>query len=67
MVFNDSFIGGLRYLLNETFYESLFVWNFIYDYELIENERPNILLHEVCERDIDLFVTNKIEGKETDF
>lgn len=55
MVFHDSFIGrSFIGLLSETFSRSVFVWHGRPDLpmELIEQENPDIIIHEMIERNL---------------
>lgn len=56
MVMNDSFFGYYGKYLAENFGNSLFIWNYIFDKELIASEKPDILYQEIVERDIDLLM-----------
>lgn len=56
MVLNDSFFGYYGKYLAENFGNSLFIWNYIFDKDLIAAEQPDILYHEIVERDIDLLI-----------
>lgn len=56
MVMNDSFFGYYDRFLAENFGDSIFIWNYIFDKELIESEKPDILYQEIVERDIDLLI-----------
>lgn len=58
MVMNDSFFGYYGKYLAENFGESVFIWNYLFDKDLIASEKPNILYHEVVERDIDFLLVN---------
>ena len=58
LVFNDSFFGYYSKYLAENFGESVFIWNYIFDEDLILSEKPDILYHEFVERDIDLLLIN---------
>lgn len=55
LVFRDSFFNSLGLLLKESFGESVFIWDYTFNKELIEKEKPDIVLFEVVERAIDTF------------
>ena len=50
LVFRDSFSLALQKYINETFGESVYIWDFNFDKDLIEKEQPDIVLYEVVER-----------------
>ena len=58
LVFNDSFFGYYGKYLSENFGDSVFIWNYIFDKKLITSEKPDILYHEIVERDIDFLLVD---------
>ncbi|MBL0682558.1 alginate O-acetyltransferase AlgX-related protein [Aquimarina mytili] len=56
MTMNDSFFGYFRKYLVNNFGNSLFIWDYVFDENLIESEKPDILLHEIAERDVDFLL-----------
>ena len=50
LIFRDSFSIALQKYINETFGETVLIWNFDFDKDLIEKEQPDIVLYEVVER-----------------
>ncbi|MBQ4820290.1 hypothetical protein [Aquimarina sp. MMG016] len=60
LVFNDSFFGYYSKYLKENFGSSVFIWNYKFDKEIIEKEKPDILYHEILERDVDFLIDNYI-------
>lgn len=53
LVFRDSFSTALRKFMKEYFGEIVFVWHHDFNKEIIEAEKPDIVIYEVIERDID--------------
>lgn len=58
LIFHDSYMGFYSKYLKENFGSSVFIWDFVLDKELILNEKPDILYHEILERDLDLLLKN---------
>lgn len=58
LVFNDSFFGYYSKYLAENFGSSVFIWNYVFDKDLILAEKPDILYHEIVERDVDFLLLN---------
>ena len=50
VVFQDSFGNGLSELLSETFKTVTMVWQPNIDYSIIEQEKPDIVISQQCER-----------------
>lgn len=53
LVFRDSFSTAMIQFMKEYFGEIVFVWHHDFNKEIIENEQPDIVIHEFIERDID--------------
>jgi alginate O-acetyltransferase complex protein AlgJ len=51
-VFRDSFCTNLKKFLKENFGESIFLWAY-FNEKLIEQEKPDIVILEIVERDLD--------------
>ena len=58
LIFHDSYIGYYSKYIKENFGSSVFIWDFVLDKKLILNEKPDILYHEILERDLDLLLKN---------
>ena len=56
MVIRDSFSRAWLKYLSETFEEVVLIWDWKLRKEMIENERPDILIQEIIERDIESFL-----------
>lgn len=56
LVFRDSFAGGLIKYLRESFGETVFLWSYEFDKELILKEKPDIVISEIVERNIDVLL-----------
>ena len=56
LIFNDSFFGYYSKYLKENFGNSVFIWNYKFDKEIIASEKPDILYHEILERDLDVLL-----------
>jgi len=53
LVFRDSFSTEMIQFMKEYFGEIVFIWHHDFNKEIIENEKPDIVIHEIIERDID--------------
>jgi alginate O-acetyltransferase complex protein AlgJ len=53
IVFRDSFSHALVKYIKEHFGETVFIWSYSLDKELVEREKPDIVLYEIVERHID--------------
>ena len=58
IVMNDSFIDFFKSYFVQNFGESLFLWDHTYRKDIISQEKPDIFLHEIVERNLDLFLTD---------
>ena len=54
-MFRDSFSTALVPLLSESFDRSVYVWDDKIDPEIVEREKPDIVVWEVAERLLDAF------------
>jgi len=55
LILRDSFSLAMIKFLKDKFGESVFIWGHGFNKELILREKPDIVLREVIERDIDMF------------
>jgi len=53
VIFRDSYTVYLRPFLNEHFSRSSYMWTPLFHPEVIDTEKPDIVIHEVMERFID--------------
>ncbi|MDJ1482163.1 hypothetical protein QNI16_16790 [Cytophagaceae bacterium YF14B1] len=53
VIYRDSFSGSLIPYFSENFSESLFIWEKKIRKEVIEQEKPDIVIHEIVERLVD--------------
>lgn len=53
LIFRDSFSNAIKKYINETFHETIYIWNYSFNKQLIEKEKPDIVIYEVVERYID--------------
>jgi len=60
LVFNDSFFDTLKKFFINNFGESLYIWNSVFDKNLILLEKPDLVFFELVERDIDNLLINDI-------
>ena len=58
LVFHDSFFNGMSKFFKESFGETVFVWSDL-QFGLVEKEKPDILIYERVERDIDMLLNLK--------
>lgn len=58
LVFRDSFSNCLLNPMSETFGESVFIWSYIFDPNLILEEKPDIVISEIVERNVDVLLRN---------
>lgn len=56
LVFRDSFSTTMEKYLAESFGETVFIWSSIIDKDLILEEKPDIVIHEIIERNIDILL-----------
>ncbi|WP_187696246.1 alginate O-acetyltransferase AlgX-related protein [Xanthovirga aplysinae] len=56
LMFRDSFSEALIKYMSESFGESIFIWSYRFDKELIEKEKPDIVIMEIVERSSDVFL-----------
>ena len=56
LIFRDSFSSAMEKYLTESFGETVFIWSSIIDKDLIEKEKPDIVIHEIIERNIDVLL-----------
>jgi alginate O-acetyltransferase complex protein AlgJ len=54
LIFRDSFFTAMIPFLKESFGESVFIWS-PYDRSLIDIEKPDLVIFEVIEREIEVF------------
>lgn len=54
LVFHDSFTINLIKFLKESFGETVFIWRHNFDEELIQREKPDIVIQIVVERNLDI-------------
>lgn len=59
MTINDSFFGYMRRYLVNNFGTSLLLWDFKFDKNIIESEKPDVILYEIAERDIDFILVSE--------
>jgi alginate O-acetyltransferase complex protein AlgJ len=50
LMFRDSFASWLIPLLSESFSRSLYSWQYTFDREIVERERPDVVIQEMVER-----------------
>lgn len=55
LTFRDSFFSALMKFTKESFGESVYVWS-LFDKNVVEAEKPNIVIWEIVERDLDHFL-----------
>ena len=53
LVFRDSFCTAMVDYIKESFGETVFIWSYNFDKKLIEKEKPDIIIQEVVERELD--------------
>ena len=56
LIFRDSFSSAMEKYLAESFGEIVFIWSSIIDKDLIQEEKPDIVIHEIIERNIDVLL-----------
>ena len=56
LVFRDSFSTSMIQFLKEYFGESIYIWHHDFNKEIIEQEKPDIVITEIIERDIDVLI-----------
>ncbi len=53
LIFRDSFCDHLLPFLREDFSETVFIWEHNFNKELILKEKPDIVIHEIIQRELD--------------
>lgn len=56
LIFRDSFSTALKQYLIESFGETVMIWHPIFDKELILSEKPDIVVYQIVERNLDFFL-----------
>jgi len=56
LIFRDSFCTSMIQFIKESFYETVFIWITPFDRSVIELEKPDIVITEVVERNIDFLM-----------
>ena len=64
--YRDSFMVSCKPFFVENFRESLFLWDYVFDQEIINKEKPDIVFFELVERNIDHLLKNKVINKSED-
>jgi len=59
LVFRDSFWGYCNPFFIENFNETLLIWDYVFDKELVKKEKPDIILYELVERNIDYLLDSE--------
>jgi hypothetical protein len=57
LVFGDSFVKYLLPYLSESFSDSLYLWPYVIDFSIIKKEKPQIVILEMAERNLQ-FLSN---------
>ena len=52
LMFGDSFSTSLIKFLKESFGESVFIWHYRFNKQLIIDEKPDIVINEIVERNL---------------
>ena len=56
LIFRDSFSSAMIKYISESFGECVFIWHHDFNKELIEREKPDIVIHEIVERSIEVLM-----------
>jgi len=56
LIFHDSFYHGLEKFMVENFKSTVSVWDHKFNEQLILSSKPDILYHEILERDVDVLL-----------
>jgi hypothetical protein len=56
LIFRDSFSTAMEKYLAESFGETVFIFSSIIDKDLIQKEKPDLIIHEIIERNIDVLL-----------
>jgi alginate O-acetyltransferase complex protein AlgJ len=59
LIFRDSFFDELIPWLSDTFGESVFIW-YQYQKNVVDVEKPDLIIYELIERDIDYLATSPV-------
>lgn len=61
IIMRDSFFGALKEIVANDFGETLCIWRHNFDKILIEKEKPDIVLYEIVERNIDVLLKDDFD------
>lgn len=56
LVFKDSFGNGMTQFISEESNRAVYVWTHVFDWAIIEQEKPDIVIHEISEKLIHKFL-----------
>lgn len=56
LMFKDSFGNGMVQFISEESSTAIYVWTHVFDWAIIEQEKPNIVIHEISEKLIHKFL-----------
>lgn len=56
LMFKDSFGNGMTQFVSEESYRAVYVWTHVFDWAIIEQEEPDIVIHEISEKLIHKFL-----------
>jgi hypothetical protein len=55
-MFRDSFGNGMIQFISEESSTAIYVWTHVFDWAIIEQEKPTIVIHEISEKLIHKFL-----------
>lgn len=56
LFFKDSFGNGMTQFISEESHKAIYVWTHVFDWAIIEKEKPDIVIHEISEKLIHKFL-----------
>jgi hypothetical protein len=56
LMFKDSFGNGMTQFISQESSRAIYVWTHVFDWAIIEQEKPNIVIHEISEKLIHKFL-----------
>ncbi|MBB6454562.1 hypothetical protein HNQ94_003051 [Salirhabdus euzebyi] len=62
LMFRDSFSNALIPYLSENFSSSIYVWDYAFNTDIIQHEKPDIVIHELAERYLHALLDENPEG-----
>lgn len=63
LMFRDSFSTDMIPFLSENFSRSVYIWDHVFNTEIIEKEKPDVVIYEIVERNIQTLLSDNVIKK----